>query len=151
MKITIIAIGKLNDSNIKSLISEYVKRLPWKINIIELDGGKNKNPDVVKLEEEKLFLSKIPEGYYKIILDETGKLMTSPEFAGQLAKIASNQTGNIAFIIGGAAGLSENMRKSANLIISLGKFTYPHMLARLLLIEQLYRSHMIIEGKSYHK
>jgi 23S rRNA (pseudouridine1915-N3)-methyltransferase len=152
MKIQITAVGRLKDDNIKSLISEYVKRLPWNVKVIEVEASnKNKNTDVTKQEEEKLLLDKIPAGFYKIALDETGKLLNSAEFAQTLAKISVNQTGNIAFIIGGSDGLSENVRKAADLTISFGKLTYPHMLARLLLVEQLYRSYTIIEGKSYHK
>jgi len=151
MKIIITAIGKLKDENIKALISEYKKRLPWKIEIIELESSKSKNPESTKLEEEKLLLAKIPAGFYKIALDERGKLLSSEEFAQTIAKISTMQTGKFAFMIGGADGLSENVRKTADLIISLGKMTFPHMLARLLLIEQLYRSFTIIEGKSYHK
>ena len=152
MKIVITAIGKLKDDNIKSLIAEYVKRLPWTIKIVEIEAStKSKNPEVLKLEEEKSILEKIPNGFFKIALDERGSLLSSEELARSLAKISTNQTGNIAFIIGGSDGLSENIRKSANLTISLGKMTYPHMLARLLLVEQLYRSWTIIEGKSYHK
>lgn len=152
MRIQITTVGKLKDDNIKSLISEYIKRLPWTVKIIEIDAStKSKNSEVNKQSEEKLLLEKIPQGFYKIALDETGKLLTSAEFAANIAKISLNQTGNIAFIIGGSDGLTENIRKSANLVISLGKMTYPHMLARLLLVEQLYRSFTIIEGKAYHK
>jgi len=152
MKILIIAIGKLKDDSIKSLVSEYVKRIPWDIRFIEVEAfNRSKNPEVIKQEEEKSLLAKIPSGFYRIVLDETGKLLTSEDFARSLEKISTNQTGNMAFIIGGSDGLTENLRKSANMVISLGKMTYPHMLARLLLIEQIYRSYMIIEGKAYHK
>lgn len=152
MKILITACGKLKDKNIDNLIQEYIKRVKWNIKIVEVETqNKSKNQEITKHEEEKLLLQKIPENYYKIALDEKGKLIDSVEFSQMLAKISVNQTSNIAFIIGGADGLSENIRKTANLTISLGKFTYPHMLARLLLVEQLYRSFTIIEGKSYHK
>ncbi len=152
MKILITACGKLKDDNIKSLMAEYVKRLPWSVKILEHEAGaKNKNPDIVKDAEEKLLLGSIPQGYYRIALDERGKTLSSEELAQSLAKISVTRTGNIAFIIGGAEGLSENVRKSADLVVSLGRMTYPHMLARLLLVEQIYRSYTIIEGKSYHK
>lgn len=152
MKIQITACGKLKDNSIRDLIDEYTKRLPWSIKIVEVDAGnKARNPEVTKKEEEKLILSKIPANHYKIALDETGKLLTSEEFASSLAKISITHGSNISFIIGGSDGLAEELRKSANLVISLGKLTYPHMLARLLLVEQLYRSFTIIEGKSYHK
>jgi 23S rRNA (pseudouridine1915-N3)-methyltransferase len=152
MKIIITAVGRLRDDNIKSLISEYVKRLPWTVKVIEVEASnKSKNVNITKMDEEKLLLEKIPSGFYKIALDETGKLLSSEELARTLAKISVNQTGNIAFIIGGSDGLTKNITKSADLVISFGKLTYPHMLARLLLVEQLYRSFTIIEGKSYHK
>ncbi len=152
MKIQITACGKLRDKNIIALIDEYSKRIPWSIKTIEVDvSNKSKNIEVTKKEEEKLLLSKIPSNHYKIALDETGKQLTSEEFASLLAKISVNHGSNISFIIGGSDGLTENVRKTADYVISFGKFTYPHMLARLLLVEQLYRSFTISEGKSYHK
>lgn len=152
MKIQITACGKLKDENIKSLMDEYIKRTPWNIKIIEVDAAsKNKNPEVTKLDEEKLLLEKTPENFYKICLDETGKTLTSTEFASLLAKISTHHSSNVAFLLGGADGHTEKTRKSCQAIVSLGKMTYPHMLARLLLIEQLYRSYTILEGKSYHK
>jgi 23S rRNA (pseudouridine1915-N3)-methyltransferase len=152
MKIQITTIGKLKDKNIHSLIEEYIKRTPWQIKIVEIENNnKSRNPDSIKTEEEKLLMSKIPNGYYKIALDETGNLLSSEELAKHLQKIAVNKTGNIAFIIGGAEGLSANLKSSVNDIISLGKMTYPHMIARMLLVEQIYRTYTIIEGKSYHK
>jgi len=152
MKIQITACGKLKDKDIKNLIDEYIKRVPWGMKIIEVEASnKSSNPETIKLEEERLLLSKIPTGHYKIALDETGSMLSSVEFAKLIEKTATNHTSNISFIIGGSAGLSENARKSADFVISLGKFTYPHMLARLLLVEQIYRSFTILEGKSYHK
>ncbi len=152
MKIQITACGKLRDKSIISLIDEYSKRIPWSVKFVEVEAGNiSRNVEVIKKEEEKLLLSKIPAGYYKIALDETGKLLSSEEFAKNIAKISMNQGGNICFLIGGSDGLTDHVRKTADLVVSMGKLTYPHMLARLLLVEQLYRSFTIIEGKSYHK
>lgn len=150
MRITVIAIGKVKDKNIKPLIAEYIKRTPWKIDIIELES-KEREERRMKEDEGKLILSKISDSDFVVALEEKGKEFESPKFAEYLQKLQLNGNSKIKLIIGGAAGISDNLRKRANFILSLGKMTYPHQLARILLIEQLYRAWTIIENRSYHK
>lgn len=150
MKIKIIAIGKLKDNNIKNLIDEYIKRTKWNIDIVELEA-KTSDESKIKAEEGKLLLSKIPEGYYIIALNENGKQYESPQLQKELSKLSNQSSGKVAFILGGASGLSDEVKKAAKLSLSLGLLTYPHMLARLLLVEQIYRIWTIAEGKTYHK
>jgi 23S rRNA (pseudouridine1915-N3)-methyltransferase len=150
MKIKIIAIGKLKDDNIKNLISEYIKRTNWSLEIIEIET-KTKDESKIKDDEGKLLISKIPENHFVICLNENGKQYTSPNFAKEMQKISNECSGKICFVIGGASGLSDEVKKRAKLSLSLGELTYPHMLARLLLVEQIYRIWTIANGKSYHK
>ncbi|HCR85236.1 MAG TPA: 23S rRNA (pseudouridine(1915)-N(3))-methyltransferase RlmH [Alphaproteobacteria bacterium] len=150
MKIKIIAIGKLKDKNIKALIDEYIKRTKWTIDIVEVEA-KTKDESKIKDEEGKLLLSKVPSGYCIIALNENGKQFESPQLHKELNRVANQSSGGIAFIIGGASGLSDEVKKATKLSLSLGLLTYPHMLARLLLVEQVYRIWTIGEGKAYHK
>lgn len=150
VKIKLIVIGKCKDKNIKALITEYLKRTKWNIEILELEA-KLKNENLAKEEEAKLILSKIPEGYFIFALNEVGKQYNSPALANLMQSKIDQFAGKICFIIGGASGLTEEVNKSANMSLSLGLNTYPHMLARLLLIEQIYRVWTIINNKNYHK
>jgi 23S rRNA (pseudouridine1915-N3)-methyltransferase len=146
MKLLIAAIGKARASPELQLYSDYIKRLPWKVECREFDV----RPADVKKEAEKLLTA--CAGYDRIIaLDETGRQFTSPEFAKQLGSWQQQGHSSFAFIIGGADGLDASVRKAAHLTLSLGSFTWPHMLVRGLLAEQLYRAHTIITGHPYHR
>jgi len=150
MNITIIAIGKNKDKNLLEISNEYLKRNRWKIDIIELES-KEKDSTKIKQKEGELLLSKVKPPDNIIILEEKGKEYFSPDFAKFMQKLQLDNLGNVKFIIGGASGLSDDVRQRANHIISLGKMTYPHQLARILLLEQLYRAWTILENRSYHK
>ena len=146
MKILIAAIGKAKPSPELQLYADYVKRLPWKITCQEFDV----RPASKEKEAEKLLA--VCVGYSRIIaLDEAGKQFTSPEFAKQISGFQQQGHSSFAFIIGGADGLSDSVRKSAHLIWSLGSLTWPHMLVRGLLAEQLYRSYSILNNHPYHR
>jgi len=138
MKIKIIVIGKVKEKSIHELINEYLKRLkPYtKIEIIELkDKGLEKEAENI-----------LPYlGNNSFILDERGKEYTSIGFSELI-----NKNQDIIFIIGSAEGISESLKKKANLI-SLSKMTFTHEMARLFLIEQIYRSMMILNNREYHK
>jgi 23S rRNA (pseudouridine1915-N3)-methyltransferase len=151
MNITILTIGKLKNPDMHHLIDEYIKRLPWDVKFVELEVGKPLPDEQLKVEEAKLLLAKIPANSFKIVLDERGKNFTSPDFAKYLGGLAVKGNSKICFIIGGAAGLTEEIRKSANEVVCLSQMTFPHMLVRLFLAEQLYRAFTIINGKAYHK
>lgn len=139
MKLLIAAVGKARPSPEQQLYHDYIKRLPWKVTLKEIDP---KRPALLEA----------CKGYDKLIaLDESGKMLSSREFAGQLKTWQQQGHSSFAFIIGGADGLDKETRESAHLVWSLGKVTWPHMLVRALLAEQLYRAHSIISGHPYHR
>ncbi len=150
MQISIIAIGKVKEKDIKSLIDEYLKRNPWKINIIELES-KEREEKRMKQDEGEIILSRLSDNDFVIILEENAMEFTSPDFAKYMQKLQVDGNSKLKFVIGGASGISNDLRNRANASLSLGKLTYPHKLARMLLVEQLYRVWTIIEGRSYHK
>ena len=146
MKLLIAAIGKAKPSPELELYNDYVKRLPWKIALQEFDV----RPASKEKEAEKLLAA--CKNYHRIIaLDETGKQFTSPGFAKHLSGWQQQGHSSFAFIIGGADGLDESVRAAAHLCWSLGSLTWPHMLVRGLLAEQLYRSYSILTNHPYHR
>ncbi len=142
-KIKLIVIGRIKEEYIECGIKEYIKRLkPFcNIDIIELkDKG---------IKQNSSFILNIVEKYNKnniYILDEKGKEKTSIEFS----QFLNSLNGETIFIIGGADGISNSIKRSYNLI-SISKMTFTHEMARLFFIEQLYRAFMILENRSYHK
>lgn len=150
MKILLAAIGRAKASPELQLFNDYVKRLPWQVECREFDI---KHSDIIqrKVKEGEQLLAAC-KGYGRIIaLDETGKQHSSREFALQLKDWQQQGHSSYAFIIGGSDGLDAPVLKSAHMLWSFGRVTWPHMLVRSLLAEQLYRAHTIMSGHPYHK
>lgn len=113
--------------------------------LIEIDGRKSRDAE----DEWRRIEAKIPDGAARIVLDERGRDLTSRAFAGRLA--AWRDEGRaIACIIGGAYGLTDEARRSADLLLAFGQATWPHLLVRAMLTEQLYRAQEILAGRPYH-
>ena len=151
MKFTITAIGKMKDSAQQALMEEYRKRLPWQVTIRESEVKKSLSGDALAVEEGKLLLASVPEHSRKIVLDERGKSLSSEAFAKTIADWQNQGVSDVSFLIGGASGHGDEVRQQADLLLSFGQMTWPHMLVRLLLVEQLYRAWTILEGHPYHK
>ena len=155
-KLTIRAIGSLQETWHPQAIHMYAQRLrPFaQIDIIELPEGHqgSAKPNIPKTQvtEGQSLLKGIPKDATVILLDELGKEYTSPQFATQL-ETWSEGGRQIVFLIGGSWGVSDEVRKQANAIVSFGKMTLPHALARIVLMEQIYRGMMIGSGKVYQK
>ena len=120
------------------LIARYAKRLTWPFQITELPDTGGKAPPA-------------GPGIVTIAMDETGEQLTSAGFAQKLEKWRDTGTRELRILIGAADGLTAEERASANLFIAFGKATWPHMLARAMLVEQLYRATSIIAGHPYHR
>jgi 23S rRNA (pseudouridine1915-N3)-methyltransferase len=154
VRVTIAAIGRARTSPEAALISDYLARASRAGRPLGLGPF-----DVVELEAKKSGQSAEAELLEKTItgagwvcaLDERGKTLTSPEFAEILAQARDRGTGPSAFIIGGADGLTPNLRDRADVSISFGRMVWPHMLARVMLSEQLYRATQILSGTPYHR
>lgn len=158
MNVTVIAVGKLKESYLCDGCAEYVKRLtPYaKVNIIEINEercGDNPSPseisNVIAKEGERI-MAKIPKGAQVIPLCIEGKEYSSPDFAGLIESVSMNSS-RICFVIGGSFGLSEEIKKAGVNRLSFGKMTLPHQLARMVLLEQIYRAFSIINNSKYHK
>ncbi|NLM73033.1 MAG: 23S rRNA (pseudouridine(1915)-N(3))-methyltransferase RlmH [Clostridiaceae bacterium] len=159
MNITVIAVGKMKETQMVKVLQEYAKRLGryCKLDITEVPDVKApeslslKEMEQVKKTEGEGIIKNIKDGTYVIALDIRGKMMSSEEFADKINQLGIQGFGKIAFIIGGSLGLSEEVLKRADLRLSFSPMTFPHQLMRIILLEQIYRAFKIISGEPYHK
>lgn len=158
MNINIICIGKLKEKYLTDACNEYVKRLSaYKLNIIELSPERlsdspSENEIRSALEKEsKKILEKLPKNSFVYAMCIEGKQRTSEELSAEIAKIKLGGTASVTFIIGGSFGLSDEVKQKANEKLSMSKMTFPHQLARVMLLEQIYRAVQIELGTRYHK
>lgn len=146
MKIKICAIGRLKEKFLVDGVGEYLKRLkPFaKVEVAEI-------PECRTLEEEgaKLLAQVLRESFV-IVLDVAGETLSSEKFAEKIAALNLHGVSDITFIIGGAFGLSEEVRRAADFRLSFSPMTFTHQFARLILVEQIYRAFKIIRGEPYH-
>ena len=159
MEINIISVGKIKEDYFKKAIEEYEKRLKayCRVNFIELKDeseGKNlsdKDIDIILDKEGKRILEKIKERSFIIVLDILGRSIDSVEFSKKINDIMLDGISSIDFIIGGSFGISQEVKDKANYSLSFSKFTFPHKLMKVILMEQIYRAFTIINNKTYHK
>jgi len=151
MHIFIAAIGKFKSGPEQALYEHYAKRVPWKMTLKEFDIKKPQSVLQRKEQEAELLLTACKTAEYLIALDEKGKELTSTAFAGHLQKVRDRDARTIAFIIGGADGLHETVLARVQLTLSFGRITWPHLLVRGLLAEQIYRAHTILNHHPYHR
>lgn len=147
MKITIVAIGKLKERFLVEGVEEYLKRLRLfsKIEIREIVECRTVD------EEGKKILAQIPKDSFVFVLDVAGTAITSENFAEKISDLNLRGISNITFVIGGAFGLSEEVKKISDFRMSLSEMTFTHQMARLILLEQIYRAFKINRGEPYHK
>jgi 23S rRNA (pseudouridine1915-N3)-methyltransferase len=152
VRLHILAVGRLRDAPLKSLEQHYAQRITaWPLAIREVEERKKLPPVELMEREGALLLAALPEGAVAVALDGRGKALSSEALATRLAAWRDGGTGDLAFLIGGADGLSEAVRRRAQLVLSLGAMTWPHFLARGMLLEQLYRAQQILAGHPYHR
>ncbi|MBL8631329.1 MAG: 23S rRNA (pseudouridine(1915)-N(3))-methyltransferase RlmH [Rhodospirillaceae bacterium] len=151
MRILIVAIGKSKGGPEKELLELYAERLPWTLDVKELNSSKDQSADVRKAREAEAMLAAVPEGSTIIALDERGTVEGSEKFAARVGKWRDSGARTLAFLIGGADGHGDAVLKRATHRLSLGAMTWPHMLVRGLLAEQLYRAHSILTNHPYHR
>lgn len=156
MNINVIAVGKLKESFWKDACAEYLKRLGGyaavKIREIQdVDPGRSGGTEPAKAKEGAAILAAIPEKSRVILLAIEGKELSSVQFSRHLESLMNGGTGDITFVIGGSDGVSADVYSRADETMSFGKITLPHNLARVVLLEQIYRAFKIMRGEPYHK
>jgi len=136
----------------KTLVDEYLKRLPWKAGIIEIEVKKAAATSAErKAREAEKLLAAVPQGAAIIALDENGKALTSRGFAKSVDNWQMAGYSSLAFIVGGADGLDSSLLAKADLKLAFGTLTWPHMMVRVMLAEQIYRAWSINAGHPYHR
>ena len=146
IRIKICAIGRLKEKFLVDGVSEYLKRIkPFaKIEVAEI-------PECRTVEEEGAKLrAQILRDSFVFVLDVAGETLSSENFAEKIAALSLHGVSSITFVIGGAFGLSEEIRDAADFRLSISPMTFTHQLARLILVEQIYRAFKIIRGEPYH-
>lgn len=155
MRVTIAAIGRARESSEARLVADYLDRFNktgrglhlGPASLLELEDRKGGG----QAGEAQLLENAVPDGAIMAVLDERGKDMTSPGFAKTLAGWRDDGRRDVAFVIGGADGVLPDLRKKADFSLSFGRMVWPHMLARVMLAEQLYRAAAILAGTPYHR
>ncbi|MGF1594199.1 MAG: 23S rRNA (pseudouridine(1915)-N(3))-methyltransferase RlmH [Kiloniellaceae bacterium] len=151
MRITLVAVGRLKAGAARALYEHYAARLRWRLAAKEVEERRSLPPEALKEQEAGLLLAALPRGARVVALDEAGREMSSREFAELLGRWQDEGVQDLAFLIGGADGLADRAREAADLTLSLGPMTWPHMLVRGLLAEQLFRAESILAGHPYHR
>ena len=151
MKLLILAIGK-KKSEYDPMIEEYRKRVvaPFSLALEILEPLGIDNADACRAKESEKLLSKITKGDYVVALDEKGKDLTTVAFSKMVDAQLNESAKRMVFVIGGAYGLDDSLKKQANAIVRLGSLTLPHEIARLVIAEQLYRATNFLSGGKYH-
>ncbi len=140
MKLTVLAVGKLRDPWVEDGCDEYARRVKARLPL-----------EIIEARDDKELLKKVPPRARVWALDERGTQLTSEELAAALKRDMDRGEQGIAFVIGGADGLPRELVEKAHFKLGLSKLTLPHRLARLILLEQLYRALSILRGEPYHR
>ena len=145
MRVHVLAIGRARGP-VAELCADYAKRMTWAFALKELDIK-----PATQERESAALLAAVPDGAKVVICDERGKNLSSQSFADKLSDWQDGGVRDVAFLLGGADGHTEALRERADLLLSFGQLTWPHMLARTMLLEQIYRAQQIIAGHPYHR
>jgi 23S rRNA (pseudouridine1915-N3)-methyltransferase len=151
VRFRVCVVGKPRDAALATAIVDYETRAGryWPLEIREVKAAKASEAAAVQ-QAESVLLLKVSDGAFRVVCDESGKSLTSQAFADWIQSLRE-QARDVAFIIGGAFGVTDDMRKGADRLLALAPWTLPHELARLVLAEQLYRAGTILKGEPYHK
>lgn len=159
MNIAIICIGKLKEKYWTQAVEEYSKRLRGYCSLEVVELKESRLPDkagpaeelAVKEAEGREILKRIKDNMYVITLEVKGKMLSSEKLAEKIEGLGLSGDSNIAFVIGGSLGLSEEVSRRADFKLSFSEMTFPHQMMRVILLEQVYRSFKIMRNETYHK
>jgi len=151
MRLTLAAVGRARPGPETELFRQYARRLTPALTLREVEERRPLPADRLKAREAELLLGVLPAGAVAVALDERGATMESRKFADRLRGWRDSGTSEVVFLIGGADGHGAAVRERADLLLSLGAMTWPHMLVRALLAEQLWRAQAILAGHPYHR
>ncbi len=159
MQINIIYVGNIKDKYFSDAVKEYEKRLSAYCKVVNTEIKETKIPEnasaaqinkAIEEEGEKI-LSVLPQKSYKIALAVEGAMLSSEELAKKIDLSLTGGYSSISFIIGGAFGMSEKVKKSCDMMLSVSRMTFTHRMMRVIILEQIYRAYNILSGGKYHK
>lgn len=159
MQINIIYVGNIKDKYFSDAVKEYEKRLSAYCKVVNTEIKETKIPEnasaaqinkAIEEEGEKI-LSVLPQKNYKIALAVEGAMLSSEELAKKIDLSLTGGYSSISFIIGGAFGMSEKVKKSCDMMLSVSRMTFTHRMMRVIILEQIYRAYNILSGGKYHK
>jgi 23S rRNA (pseudouridine1915-N3)-methyltransferase len=150
MRFVILAVGRQKAGPLKDLEQHYASRITLPISIREVEERRKLSAAEMKAREAELLLDAVPKGATIVALDGRGEALSSAGFAKRISQWREAGC-DLAFIIGGAEGLADTVLKKARFTLALGDMTWPHLLARLMLLEQIYRAQQILAGHPYHR
>jgi 23S rRNA (pseudouridine1915-N3)-methyltransferase len=151
VKLTIAAIGRASRGPERDLYEHYAGRIRWPLVLREREERRKLPPPEIVRREGELLLQAAPTGALLVALDRRGKLIDSEAFARSLGRWRDDSVPDVAFLIGGADGHAEPLLGKASLVLSFGAMTWPHLLARAMLAEQIYRGQQLLAGHPYHR
>jgi 23S rRNA (pseudouridine1915-N3)-methyltransferase len=151
MRFVIVAVGRGGKGPGQALLAAFARRRAPPIDLKEVEERRPMTPAERKPREAEKLLAAVPPGAKIVALDERGKSLTSAEFAATLGAWRDQGAPAVAFLIGGADGHDDSVRQKADLVLNLGTLTWPHMLVRGLIAEQIYRAQCILDGHPYHR
>lgn len=150
MDVLIVAVGKARRGPEQSLVEKYQKRTRWKVTVKEVNEQQQGSLEQRLSREGEAILKAVPKGAFLFVLDSRGNEFESDAFARKIEALADQGSATIAFVIGGPDGNDKMVLNRADQLLSLGKMTWPHMIARAMLAEQIYRAWTIASRHPYH-
>lgn len=151
MNLLLAAVGRARPGPERDLFEDYRRRLNWSLSVYEVEERRPLPTEQRIAREGALLADRLPANAVTVVLDPRGRPLASEDFAARLAQWRDSGQGPVAFVIGGADGHDPKMRDRADLLLSFGLMTWPHMLVRVLLVEQIYRSECILANHPYHR
>lgn len=151
MNLHVIAVGRARRDPCAALYADYAARLAWPIHLKEVEDRRGGSGDERRRREGDLLLAAVPDGAIAVALDAGGQPLDSEALAARIGRWQDSGTRDLAFVIGGANGLAPAVLQRADFTLSLGALTWPHMLVRAMLCEQVYRAGSILSGHPYHR
>jgi 23S rRNA (pseudouridine1915-N3)-methyltransferase len=151
VRVTVAAVGRARGGPSVELFEEYRRRCPWPIRLVEVAQRGRLAPEQAKDEETRALLKAVPHDAVVVTLDERGDNLASATFADRLAAWRDAGRREVVFLIGGPEGLGRAALERADLTLAFGAMTWPHLLVRVMLAEQLYRASTILSGHPYHR
>lgn len=156
MKLRLVCVGKVSEHYLRAGVDDFAARIMRYLPLLvcelkeEKVGGKKGDPRHLREREGERILEKVPAAAFAVVLDECGETLTSEGVAVLLERHMVQGTPEVALVVGGPYGLSDAVRRRADLLLSLSPMTFTHQMARLFLLEQIYRGLTILRGEPYH-